>query len=78
MSVDILIEISDGITALEDKINDNLCLIADTKNSIGLAGSIEEISHNAIAVYWNPLESAAKVCALCPCPLSLISLNYNH
>lgn len=36
-------------------------LIADTKNSIGLAGSIEEISHNAIAVYWNPLESAAKV-----------------
>lgn len=35
--------------------------VADTKNSIGLAGCIEEVSHNAIAVYWNPLESAAKV-----------------
>lgn len=33
----------------------------DTKNSVGLVGCIEEISHNAIAVYWNPLESSAKV-----------------
>ncbi|GBP36545.1 Protein grainyhead [Eumeta japonica] len=32
-----------------------------TKNSIGLAGCIEEIAHNAIAIYWNPLESAAKI-----------------
>lgn len=37
------------------------CFVADTKNSIGLAGCIEEVAHNAIAVYWNPLESAAKV-----------------
>ncbi|XP_061708852.1 protein grainyhead isoform X3 [Cydia pomonella] len=36
-------------------------LDADTKNSIGLAGCIEEVSHNAIAIYWNPLESAAKI-----------------
>lgn len=35
--------------------------VSDTKNSIGLAGCIEEVAHNAIAVYWNPLESAAKV-----------------
>lgn len=34
---------------------------ADTKNSVGLVGCIEEVSHNAIAVYWNPLESSAKV-----------------
>lgn len=34
---------------------------ADTKNSVGLVGCIEEVAHNAIAVYWNPLESAAKV-----------------
>lgn len=39
-----------------------VCAFAsDTKNSIGLAGCIEEVAHNAIAVYWNPLESAAKV-----------------
>uniref|UniRef100_A0A336MAI5 CSON014460 protein n=1 Tax=Culicoides sonorensis TaxID=179676 RepID=A0A336MAI5_CULSO len=45
-------------------------LDADTKNSVGLIGCIEEISHNAIAVYWNPLESPAKLCWLClfaPC-----------
>ncbi|XP_070496372.1 protein grainyhead isoform X4 [Chironomus tepperi] len=36
-------------------------LDADTKNSVGLVGLIEEISHNAIAVYWNPLESSAKI-----------------
>ncbi|CAH0592436.1 unnamed protein product [Chrysodeixis includens] len=36
-------------------------LDADTKNSIGLAGCIEEVAHNAIAVYWNPLESAGKI-----------------
>jgi hypothetical protein len=33
----------------------------DTKNSVGLVGCIEEVAHNAIAVYWNPLESTAKV-----------------
>ncbi|XP_039276338.1 protein grainyhead isoform X4 [Nilaparvata lugens] len=36
-------------------------LDADTKNSVGLVGVIEEISHNAIAVYWNPMESPAKI-----------------
>lgn len=35
--------------------------LTDTKNSVGLVGLIEEVSHNAIAVYWNPLESSAKV-----------------
>lgn len=35
--------------------------ISDTKNSVGLVGCIEEVAHNAIAVYWNPLESSAKV-----------------
>lgn len=38
-----------------------LLLFTDTKNSVGLVGCIEEVSHNAIAVYWNPLESSAKV-----------------
>ncbi|XP_018018633.1 protein grainyhead isoform X2 [Hyalella azteca] len=33
----------------------------DTKNSSGIIGSIEEISHNAICVYWNPMESSAKI-----------------
>ncbi|KAB0801101.1 hypothetical protein PPYR_05455 [Photinus pyralis] len=36
-------------------------LDADTKNSVGLVGCIEEIAHNAIAVYWNPLDSPAKI-----------------
>nr|XP_023023836.1 protein grainyhead isoform X2 [Leptinotarsa decemlineata] len=36
-------------------------LDADTKNSVGLVGSIEEVAHNAIAVYWNPMESPAKI-----------------
>ncbi|XP_072401776.1 uncharacterized protein grh isoform X1 [Diabrotica undecimpunctata] len=36
-------------------------LDADTKNSVGLVGCIEEIAHNAIAIYWNPLESPAKI-----------------
>jgi transcription factor CP2-like protein len=36
-------------------------LDADTKNSVGLAGSIDEVAHNAIAIYWNPLESSAKI-----------------
>lgn len=36
-------------------------LDADTKNSVGLVGCIEEVAHNAIAVYWNPLESSAKI-----------------
>jgi hypothetical protein len=35
--------------------------ISDTKNSVGLVGCIDEVAHNAIAVYWNPLESSAKV-----------------
>lgn len=38
-----------------------LFIISDTKNSAGLVGCIEEVSHNAIAIYWNPLESPAKV-----------------
>lgn len=29
-----------------------------------MVGCIEEVSHNAIAVYWNPLESQAKVSLL--------------
>lgn len=33
----------------------------DTKNSSGLIGCIEEVAHNAICIYWNPLESSAKV-----------------
>lgn len=28
---------------------------------MGLVGCIDEVAHNAIAVYWNPLESSAKV-----------------
>ncbi|XP_035714721.1 protein grainyhead isoform X3 [Folsomia candida] len=36
-------------------------LDADTKNSVGLVGCIDEVAHNAIAVYWNPLESSAKI-----------------
>lgn len=42
----------------------NMCMwlnFTDTKNSVGLVGCIEEVAHNAIAVYWNPLESTAKV-----------------
>ena len=27
-------------------------LDADTKNSVGICGQIEELSHNALAVYW--------------------------
>ena len=38
-------------------------LFSDTKNSIGLYGGIDELAHNAIAVYWNPLESSGKVSA---------------
>jgi len=38
-----------------------LFIFTDTKNSAGLVGCIEEVSHNAIAIYWNPLESPAKV-----------------
>ncbi|KAK3894168.1 hypothetical protein Pcinc_002053 [Petrolisthes cinctipes] len=34
---------------------------SDTKNSVGLVGCIEEIAHNAIVVYWNPLEAGAKI-----------------
>ncbi|XP_042239849.1 protein grainyhead-like [Homarus americanus] len=36
-------------------------LDVDTKNSVGLVGCIEEIAHNAIVVYWNPLEAGAKI-----------------
>ena len=36
-------------------------LDADTKNSAGIVGPIEEITHNAIAFYWNPLDGPAKV-----------------
>ncbi|KAL3223363.1 hypothetical protein MRX96_027614 [Rhipicephalus microplus] len=36
-------------------------LDADTKNSMGIIGQIEEVTHNAIAFYWNPLENPAKV-----------------
>ncbi|XP_076260959.1 grainy head isoform X4 [Rhynchophorus ferrugineus] len=36
-------------------------LDADTKNSVGLVGCIEEVAHNAIAIYWNPMESPAKI-----------------
>ncbi|XP_032685589.1 protein grainyhead isoform X5 [Odontomachus brunneus] len=36
-------------------------LDADTKNSVGLTGCIEEVAHNAIAVYWNPHETSAKI-----------------
>ncbi|XP_077496796.1 grainy head isoform X2 [Amblyomma americanum] len=36
-------------------------LDADTKNSMGIIGQIEEVTHNAIAFYWNPLDSPAKV-----------------
>ncbi|XP_076319257.1 protein grainyhead-like isoform X2 [Tachypleus tridentatus] len=35
-------------------------LDADTKNSSGIIGQVEEITHNAIAIYWNPLGSPAK------------------
>jgi hypothetical protein len=38
-----------------------ILFFTDTKNSAGLVGCIEEVSHNAIAIYWNPLESPAKV-----------------
>lgn len=38
-----------------------LSLLLDTKNSSGLVGCIEEVAHNAICIYWNPLESPAKV-----------------
>ena len=48
-------------------------LDADTKNSVGICGQIEELSHNALAVYWNPLESPAKVNKFC---LHFMSLFY--
>uniref|UniRef100_T1IHN7 Grh/CP2 DB domain-containing protein n=1 Tax=Strigamia maritima TaxID=126957 RepID=T1IHN7_STRMM len=31
------------------------------ENSSGLVGCIEEVAHNTIAIYWNPLESPAKI-----------------
>jgi transcription factor CP2-like protein len=36
-------------------------LDADTKNSAGIQGHIEEIAHNALAFCWNPYEGPAKV-----------------
>ncbi|XP_035209118.1 protein grainyhead-like isoform X6 [Stegodyphus dumicola] len=33
----------------------------DTKNSCGIIGQIEELTHNAIAFYWNPMEGPAKI-----------------
>lgn len=36
-------------------------LDADTKNSCGIIGQIEEVTHNAIAFYWNPMEGPAKI-----------------
>jgi len=36
-------------------------LDADTKNSTGIIGSIEEVTHNSIAFYWNPMEQNAKI-----------------
>jgi transcription factor CP2-like protein len=36
-------------------------LDADTKNSSGIVGPIEEVTHNAISFYWNPLEAPAKI-----------------
>jgi len=36
-------------------------LDADTKNSSGIIGPIEEVTHNSIAFYWSPLEGPAKV-----------------
>ena len=53
----------------------------DTKNSIGLLGHIEELSHNALAVYWNPLESPAKVNLAIQClstDFRSVTVIYNH
>ncbi|GBN68921.1 Protein grainyhead [Araneus ventricosus] len=36
-------------------------LDADTKNSCGIIGQIEEVTHNAIAFYWSPLDGPAKI-----------------
>ncbi|XP_042873498.1 protein grainyhead-like [Penaeus japonicus] len=42
-------------------------LDVDTRISVGLVGCIEEISHNAIVVYWNPLEAGAKISVAIQC-----------
>lgn len=46
-----------------EKLRPNIQLLynLDTKNSTGLVGCIEEVAHNAICVYWTPMESPAKV-----------------
>ncbi|KFD58263.1 hypothetical protein M513_01026 [Trichuris suis] len=36
-------------------------LDADSKNSSGIIGGIEEIAHNAIQFYWNPTEQPVKI-----------------
>ena len=46
-------------------------LDADTKNSSGIIGPIEEVTHNSISFYWNPLEGPAKVITSSP-DLSLL------
>ncbi|XP_064118859.1 protein grainyhead-like isoform X2 [Macrobrachium nipponense] len=42
-------------------------LDVDTKNSVGLVGNIEEIAHNAIVVYWSPLDTGAKISVAIQC-----------
>lgn len=48
-------------------------LDADTKNSSGIIGPIEEVTHNSISFYWNPLEGPAKVSYF----QNFISLDFN-
>ena len=54
------VEVSQLMTPLMFQIKQRI-IDVDTKNSLGLVGHIEELSHNALAVYWNPLDSPAKV-----------------
>ena len=54
------VEVSLLMTPLMFQIKQRI-IDVDTKNSLGLVGHIEELSHNALAVYWNPLDSPAKV-----------------
>ena len=61
-------EIEGKLNSIESVYKTNVAVgSADTKNSVGLVGCIEEVAHNAIAVYWNPLESSAKVREKCHC-----------
>ena len=37
--------------------------VLDTKNSVGVGPSnVDEISHNAVVVRWNPRNSQVRVC----------------